>query len=115
MPDGAAAVAGADGMGPNGDKGYRAIPGSRGLGCSVGRDVADRRPRPGRAVPVEDGTDLMPLALVAADREWDVAEKVGFVARSVRRLVSVEATGRVVGSRAEMSGRGPGAGDREPT
>jgi hypothetical protein len=74
MPDGAAAVAGeAVRMG----KGYRAILRSTGRGCGAGQVVRGRRLKPGRAVPVEDGTDLTRLALATGDSEWDAAWKAG--------------------------------------
>ena len=81
-------------MGPNWNRGYRAIRASKDRGCrDAGRDVGDRRLKLGRAVLVEDS---------AEDREWDVTGKAGLIVPSVRRLVSAEATGRIVVFRAEM-------------
>jgi len=93
-------------MGPNGDKGYRAIPGSRDRGCGAGRAVADRRLTLGRAVPVGDS---------AGGKEWKATGGAGGMVLPVRRVVSVEVTGRVVVIRAETPVRGLGVGDREPT
>ena len=93
MPDGAGGARLRIGMGPNWNEEHRAVLRSKGLGCGAGRDGEDRRLKPGRAVPV---------GVPVGDREWDKAGNAGLMVPPVRRLVSAEATVRVVVFRAKI-------------